>query len=468
MPVAPGSRCLARSRGSRAAGQKTLVRLLLAFFLLWTSTAYACPGDTGERLPPRERLAEVDAELAALAQECGGNPSYLAYRGAVLNAMGKPAEGGAFLEQALLLNPELAGAQIDYAESLAALGDTAGASALIKQLLSRPDVPDLLRPQLERRLNALEAVQRTDLLHALPDAGKGWRGIGSVTFRVGRDTNLNSAPARTTLNLTIPGAEAVLLLAPAFRERSGAAGILEATGQAVRSLEGGAALHLYGEGRIRSSSDPSDTNYQQAQLVGAYSHALDIGEALVSVGSTHLQYGGEYLYQATRLGLARDWRAPTCRPRLGVETEWRRYPAAPVLDGQFYALGTGAACYLGPSRLSVIARAGVDYAQRDRPGGDQRLADLRVTWVGAFRNGSVLADLIVSAQRDRGGYSPLLENNAVRRIDRASLHLEYAHPLSSVWSLVATYDVTVQRSNLQLFDITGRAVYFGIRWQSRR
>jgi hypothetical protein len=139
-----------------------------------------------------------------------------------------------------------------------------------------------------------------------------------------------------------------------------------------------------------------------------------------------------------------------------------------VLEGQFYALGIGAACQLGPSRLTVIARAGEDYAQRNRPGGDQRLADLRLMWVGPFRNGSVLADLIVSAQRDSSGYSPLLENNAVRSVDRVSLHLEYAHPLSAVWSLVATYDVTVQRSNLQLFDVSGRAVYLGVRWQSPR
>ena len=468
MPVAHGSPRLARSRGSRLAGKKKLVRLLFAFFLLWTSAALACPGDAGEALPAPERLAEVDAELAALAQQCGDNPRYLAYRGAVLNAMGKPAEGGALLEQALLLDPELAGAQIDYAESLAALGDTAGAAALIKQVLSRPDVPALLRPQLERRLNALEAVQRTDPLNALRDAGEGWRGIGSVTFRLGHESNLNSAPARSALDLTIPGADAVLLLAPAFRERSGLAGILDATGQAVRSLEGGAALHLYGEARIRASPEASDTNYQQAQVVGAYSHLLETGEALFSVGSTHLEYGGQYLYQATRLGLARDWQAPTCRPRLGVETEWRRYPAASVLEGQFYALGIGGACSLGPSRLAVTARAGEDYAQRDRPGGDQRLADLRVVWVGPLRSGSVLADLILSAQRDSSGYSPLLENNAVRHIDRASLHLEYAHPLSAVWSLVATYDVTVQRSNLQLFDTSGRAVYLGIRWQSRR
>jgi len=57
----------------------------------------------------------------------------------------------------------------------------------------------------------------------------------------------------------------------------------------VRSLGSGAALYPYGEGRIRSSPNASDTNYQQAQLVGAYSHLLDTGEALVSVGSTHLE-----------------------------------------------------------------------------------------------------------------------------------------------------------------------------------
>src|SRR3972149_4452029 len=89
-----------------------------------------------------------------LASECGRHAGYLAYRGAVLNALGRHEQAALLLEQALLFDPARAGAQIDYAEALAALGDAASAAALLRDVAARPDVPAPLRPQLALRLGA--------------------------------------------------------------------------------------------------------------------------------------------------------------------------------------------------------------------------------------------------------------------------------------------------------------------------
>jgi hypothetical protein len=430
-----------------------------------------CPRDTGKPLPPRDELPALDRELASYEAECSRDAPYLAYRGAVLNGLGKYVEASSLLEGALLLEPDLAGAQIDYAEALAGMGETSAATSLLREVLARPDVPPETRAFIVRRLNALDIVQRFDALVGLRSVGEDWHGAASVTLKGGYDTNLNSAPSRSTLGLTLPGGdELVFALADSVRAHGGAATIGEFRGNIARRFEGGGSLQVYGDARARysGSNSPSDTDYEQGQVVGAWTQPLGSGDAFVTLGGTRLHYGGDDLYSAVRLTAGRDWSYQPCQPRLGFEGELRRYPVAHELDGRFYSLATGIACKLGTDRLFAAARAGVDAAERDRPGGDQRHVDLRLAWVGTLGPGSVLADLVVAHQRDATGYSPLLKDNATRRLYRANLYLEYVYPLSSSWALVGSLEGSFQRSNLPLFDVSGQAVYLGVRWQTPR
>jgi hypothetical protein len=444
--------------------------LLCAGVCLWTTAVFgACPRDTGNALPPRDELIALEQQLAQVAAECFGDPGYLAYRGAVLNGLSRPQEAAALLEQALMLEPDMPGAQLDYAEALAALGDTAAATAFIRHLLARPDVPPSLRSHLVRRLSVLNSLERFDALVGLRAwVGEDWRGAASVTAKAGYETNLNSAPSRDVLNLTIPGGEAVLLLAEPFRQRGGTAVVGEARGQLSRRLPGGAGLQFYGEVRTRLTPSASDTNYQQVQGVAAWSRPLTAGDALFGIGATHLHYGGESLYNAVRLTASRDWRLNGCEPRLGLETEWRHYPASKSLEGHFYGASTSVACRVGSNRVTAFLRAGVDSAQQDRSGGDQRQADLRFAWLGSLGSGSLLIDLVLSRQQDDSGFSPLFDDNAARRVRRATVFLEYAYPLAPDWSLVASFEGTRQRSNLALFDVSNRAIYLGLRWLTSR
>ncbi len=447
-----------------------LLKLLFAFLLLWTAAASACPGDAGEPLPSLDKLPALEQELARLAPQCSGQAGYLAYRGAALNALGRPAEAAPLLEQALLLDPLRAGAQIDYAETLAALGDTAAAAALLRDVLARPDVPASLRPHLERRLDAIDtrnrrAAQEDWWFGFRVWAGTDWQGRGSLTLRLGRENNLNSAPSPDALTLTLPSGDAVLLLADRFRARAGAAALVEASGQVAKALEGGAALQFHGEARLRASPSVSDTDYQQVQAVVARSQPFTAGDALFSLGATQLRYGGDDLYQTLRVAASRDWRFGICRPRLGLEGESRRYPVAPELEGRSLGVGAGLACSLGLDRLTLAVRGGRDAARRaSRPGGDQRHADLRLAWARSLGSGRLQANLLWSRQQDASGYSPLLENGATRRIDRLSLRLEYAYPVAPGWAFLVSLDGMAQRSNLPLFDLSGRAFYLGVRW----
>ena len=466
-------------------GPSALVAVLAA--LPGSGAWAACPGDAGERLPaPGERQA-LESSLAALATECGGHAGYLAYRGALLNALGRHDQAALLLEQALLLDPGLAGAQIDYAEALAALGDPASAAAMLRDVASRPDVPAPLQSRLARMLSALETRQRAGAPGARSaradedgQRAAGWHGTGTLALKLGTDGNLNNAPTSAVLTLTLPGGDAVFQLADRFRPRAGAAARLEGAGQWVRPTEGGGALQLYADARSRTSPSASEANYRQLQAGGVWNTAL--GPSRVGIGSgaaaslgvniSQLRYGGADLYRAERLTASRDWRVrggrTECRPSAGLEGESRHYPSAAELDGRFFGLNAGLACNAGVNRVVLTLRAGVDTARAERPGGKQRQADLRLVWQRPLAGGRLGADLHWYRQRDADGYSPLLDNGAARRIGRAALSLEYSYPIAPGWSVLGSLERLEQRSNLGLFDIFGRAFYVGVRWTSGR
>src|SRR3989304_4320737 len=144
---------------------------LLVFLLLWATAVRACPGDADERLPPADKLGTLERGLGQRAGEGGGGPA-------------------------------------------------------------------ALRARLERRLNAIDVLRRQDALTGFSSwskqAATGWEGAGSLTFKVGRGSNLHTAPANNVLTLTLPEGEALLLLADRFRPRAGSAAVLDATGQPVR------------------------------------------------------------------------------------------------------------------------------------------------------------------------------------------------------------------------------------------
>lgn len=468
-------------------GPSALVAVLVA--LPGSGAWAACPGDAGERLPASGERQALEHSLAALAAECGRIAGYLAYRGALLNALGRHDQAALLLEQALLLDPGLAGAQIDYAEALAAMGDHASATAMLRDVASRPDVPAPLRPRLARMLSALEARQRADASGTRParadddvERAGGWQSTGTLAVKLGTDGNLNNAPTSAALTLTLPGGDAVFQLADRFRPRAGAAARLEGAGQWVRPTEGGGALQLYADARFRTSPSASEANYRQLQAGGAWSAPLGPSRAGPDSGSggaaslganvSQLRYGGADLYRAERLTASRDWRVrrgrTECRPSVGLEGESRRYPSAADLDGRFLGLSAGVACNAGMDRVVVALRGGVDSARAERPGGKQRQDDLRLVWRRPLAGGRLGADLHWYRQRDADAYSPLLDNGAARRISRTALSLEYSYPIAPGWSVLGALERLEQRSNLGLFDIVGRAFYVGVRWTSGR
>lgn len=397
-------------------------------------------------------LSALEGQLRSVARQCERDPGFLAGWGAVLNALGRPREAADVLERALLLQPEHMAARFDYAEALAGMGDVAAARALTDDLLARQDLPGTLRPRL---LTQRDRWQQT-----------GWLTRRSLTFRAGYDSNLTSASSSDTLTLTLPTGNVNLMIDPRYRPKAGMTLLGELHGEASRRLAAGRGLYLFADMRQRETVPALGADSTQLDASALLTAPLAQGELQTSVNASTLDYGGNALFRSVRGVMAYGRPVAGCQPRAEAEVEWRHYPAVPLLDGVFTGVAGGWVCSSADTltRFTAMVRLGVDTAESARPGGNQRRADMRLTYTQPLGDGQLEADAYLSRQHDQSGYSPLLDNNAARQITRLSLRAEYLYPLAPHWLLLTRAELNHQHAAQPLFSVKGQAVTVGIRY----
>ena len=446
-------------------------------------------------------LQDLLAQLNAQTPLCLQNAAFYAWRGAVLLALRQPAAAAEALERALLLDPNLPGAQLDYADALLGVGDTASARGLLAQVAQRTDLPANLRPVLARELAATD-----------PNA---WRTRWLFSTAQGTDSNLNNAPAASELTLTFPQGPVTLSLLEASRPQRGSANL--STAQWLGIKPAGSQLWLL-QAELRSRhTDSSATRYQQADVSASWLQAPDAPQQwIVRTGLTKVDFGGQALLQGARVSVLHQWqpvvgpalasaagqggyRAPyqpanqqadkpsqaasACRPSAGLEAEARRYPVSPELNGRYTGLLAAVNCsvadtpgssaphspLLSQQQLGLQLRLGSDQPDNGtRPGGSNRRLEVRATWEARLGAYKASTDYNHTRQLDASGYSPLLADNLARRISRHSLRAELARPLLGGWLGGAegfvSLEVNRQSSNLAAFESRQQALYTGLRW----
>jgi hypothetical protein len=108
-----------------------------------------------------------------------------------------------------------------------------------------------------------------------------------------------------------------------------------------------------------------------------------------------------------------------------------------------------------------------------RPGGSQKRAEIRAQWEAPLRSpwpgtlgpGRFSLQWASAWQKDATGYSPLLDNNAIRQITRHGVQAEAAFALGGGLSLVASGEASRQKSSLAAFTASQKAIYLGLRWE---
>jgi hypothetical protein len=404
--------------------------------------------------------SQIDRLVDELPQ-CQRDASFLAALGNVLNKKGRYAEASDHLERALMLAPDLKGAKLDYAISLAGTGDTPAAGALLDDLLADPTVPAQLRTAMEQ--------QRAEW------AGTNWRTRLLLSGRIGHDSNLLGAPNLSFLTLTFPGQSVLLPLDASAQARSGSYGRVDLQLEAQKRTAAGGEFEGFLSLRSRRSSVVPEADSQQVDAVvehSTYQRRAGSSGFYASASASLLDAALGIRYNAYGLnaGIGNSRWVPGCDVRSGLELQERKFLSNDLLSGRYSGISGSIACERRDLQWLLSAKAGIDKAHNaDRAGGDQTQYSLRAAVVTPAFGPKVLArgqlstDIEFSESRDHSGFSALLESGRLRVIHRASGRVEYQYPLSSHLQGIAGAELVVQRSSLALFANRSWGPYLALR-----
>ena len=436
-----------------------------------------CPPEaftTGQPVSKSAIRAEL-LQLNALAEACDMRADFHAHRGTLLLTAGWPQDAATALEKALLLNPELPGAQLDYAQALAQQGQRTPARELVQQVAERSDI----QPDLKQWLNEGLSTQAATTGRApLPEAAWVWSGL--VQSSLGHETNLASATHTTSLTLNLIGGPVEVPLADSERPQSGAALKTMAAVQAVR-VWGDGELRLNAALQGRRAQGQAVADNQLAEAAATYALPWGPGIMQGQVGAHAFSQRGVYKYsdQAYSLKYEPFWRLGTCKSAWAAGRTEQRYASTPTLDGHYQHIRLEAACNpseaptgAGQAASIVGISSGKDTPlNANRPGGiknrlevyarHEQSANLPL-WVSP---GTLTVWYRYSTSRDTEVFSSLLSQNATQT-NRHDAGLGYWFPLRSGWSWGVDVESTSQKSTNTLLNIRNFSVYGGLRWAS--
>lgn len=351
------------------------------------------------------------------------------------------------------LNPRHAGAWIDLALATYRCGD---ADAALEHLAYiRHSFP--LEPLLARRLDLWQ--QQWQAPAPLPMTAR-WH--GEIEYGIGHDDNANAGLLARRITLSLPGGTTSLPLHPDYRPRADQFALLNFSAWGPeRPFAGGNLMPVV---QVRSRVFAHEHEYRQADIQAGLIHRLAPNRAgrywQLGAFAQHYRLGGHSLSNTWRLALQKIHESDGCRLGAGGEIENRTYSGLP-LGGTVLWLTSGLGCSAQTGRHhALVLRLGRDIPhESSRPGGASTLleatAHVRYPLPGD-RHFSAIWQL--SRQTDADPYSPILDNNATRRLSRSLINLALYQPLGPQQGLKLAFDVQRQHANLALFSQRSRQI----------
>jgi hypothetical protein len=428
------------------------------------------------------------------ADPCDEQANCQAQRGAQLLAQGRVEEAAIALEKALLLDPNLPGAQLDYAQALAQIGLKGSARAILADVLKRPDI----QPALKSKLAA--PTEPSGITPAgMPNEWQ-WSTLGQAA--VGHETNLNSATFTDSLTLMLSNGPVTIGLSDSAKPISGpAAKTLLAVQGTTRAGPG-----LFALGELSVSASLSNKNAlqtdslrglkpernQTAEAVAKYSVPMIAGAASgqwqFTVGGTQFWLSSTSAYSDTGFNVKFNWDRtfePSLKGLLNVEGQscklspslgqtHQSFPLSISLNGVYSFARLELLCKAASNESQLVLGKGSDKAEdAARPGGNKKRLDLLIRhehWLptpwSSFKQiqaGQLSAWVRYAKSADANIYSELL-GDIKTTTHRADWGVGFWVPMDKSWSAGLNLEATSQRSNNTLFNLKNSGVYAGIRW----
>jgi hypothetical protein len=429
------------------------------------------------------------------ANPCDEQATCQAQRGTHLLAQGRVEEAAVALEKALLLDPNLPGAQLDYAQALALIGLKGSARAMLADVLQRSDI----QPGLKSKLVGAQNTPSNAPPQRLPAA---WQWSALALAALGHETNLNSATFTDSLTLMLSNGPVTIGLSDSAKPIAGpAAKTMFAVQGATRAGSGLLALGELSVGASLSSKNALQTDgltgikperNQTAEAVAKYSLPMIAGAASgqwqFSASGTQFWLANTSAYSDTGFHLKFNWdrsfepaikgipnfEGQSCKLAPSIGKTRQTFPLSSSLDG-LYSFGRMELLCKAPNNESqVMLGKGSDKAQNpNRPGGNKQRLDLLLrhehfvplVWspFQQIKAGQLSAWVRYAKSADAQIYSDLL-GDFKTTTNRADWGVGFWVPLDKTWSAGLNLEATSQRSNNTLFNLKNSGVYAGIRW----
>jgi hypothetical protein len=405
-----------------------------------------------------------------------------AHRGAQLLALGKLEAAALALEKALLLDPNLPGAQLDYAQALALIGLKGSARAMLAEVLQRPDIQPALKAQLEKGAsqNRLLAPTSTENLGSLL---RSWQWSALAQTALGHETNLNSATYTDSITLILSNGPVIIGLSDFAKPVSGMA--LKSLVAVIGRTRAGEGLLVHGELLVNASlaTKNASTNNQAAEASIKYALPMIAGPASgqwqLALSGTQFWLASASAYQDSGAQFKFNWDTlgNPCKLSPSVGAMRQSFPLSETLDGTYHFARLEVLCKQPQQESHLALGGGNDSAHSgSRPGGNKRRLDVLLRHEHMTQNifsplqtsgyvgqAQLSAWLRLSKSIDAQPFSELL-GDLKSTTKRTDLGLGYWVPVSKRWSAGLNLEATSQRSTNTLFNLRNLGVYAGIRW----
>ncbi len=438
----------------------------------------ACPA------PTQWQQASL-AQLATMAEACDDNAFFHAHRGAQLLAQGQTEAAAVSLEKALLINPDLPGAQLDYAQALAMVGLKGSARAILNDVLQRPDIQPDLKAQLSKAQMSgapgASSSTQAQAGSALGQSGLMWQAVqwsSLVQSAYGHESNLNSATYTDALTLYLSNGPVTLGLADNAKPVSGSA--LKSTAAVQGVYRGVGAQELLLNVAVSNKTGAASAGGNSRTAEGALKYNLPIlagnasGVWQLAAGGTQFWLGAQTAYVDQGLQLKFNWESmgALCKWAPAVGQINQSFAQANSLNGKYNYARMDWLCSADTKQETQIALGGGQDRAADagRPGGNRTRTDLMLRHeqlVGLpmvqVPAGQLSVWLRHAQSKDQQAYSELL-GDLKSNTRRTDLGLGYWVPVAKMWRVGLNLEATSQKSNNTLFNLKNSGVYLGIRW----
>ena len=420
-------------------------------------------------------------QLSQLSQQINAShhPEQLYQLALSALAANQPELARVALERVVGLKPGFAGAWLDLALASYRSGDAAAALEHLEYLRSQFTLPAALAAQVDYWFGLWQSPPQ----NAAPAAARpGWQ--GEILLGAGYDGNANTGLARLQIPLSLASGSTLFEVDKAYLPRADRFALLAVSlGGPAWALGPGhiSPLLLLRSKQLAHEGDFSTLDLQPglvysqpaAQGAGNSGHSGNSGHWQVNLLAQHYRLGGQPLLNGLRMAVQRSLPWHTCQGSGGAEAEARRHQRIPNLGGSLYSVSVGLACPLpdGDHKghkgiLGATLKAGFEQARLERPGGNNRSAELTVRYEQPLSaTQSLHASWQIARSADQTGYSPLLEDNASRRLQRQTLSLGLRQTLTRACEARLSFEYFQQHANLPLFEQQGSLLMLGLAWR---